>query len=806
MNYSVQGLSDAQVKERQARGQSNAVVFKTGRSYLGILRKNAFTFINIVLFAISVLLVIMGQYGDALVTAGLVLLNVVVGVYQESRAKYKLDRLALQVRAKASVIREGVETTIDPDEIVLDDVLVCRVGDQIMADGRVIAGGPCAVDESNLTGEAERIYKAVGDPVYSGSFCTAGQAFYQAETVGADSQINRLTAAARKFRQEKTPLQRDIDTIIRVLVVLVTLLGLLLGISMLLSGTTTVEYLRILAVVVALVPQGLFVMTTAAYGIGMLRVAGKGALIQEVNAVESTSHVNLLCLDKTGTLTTNRILLGDVIPLDGDRFDKQALLAALGEFAASMGDEDLTLSAILDGIPGEAQEVGEKIPFSSEHKWSALRFAGDGRNINYVLGAPEILAESIASNDEILQQVEIQAGLAQRVLLFTRSHGSDELSGKDDIPRLPTELEPLGLVVFQEQLRADARQTLDHFRDLGVEIKIISGDHPKTVAALAQQAGMNIRGTISGFDLERMEPSNFVKAAEETSIFGRISPHQKERLIQTFRHQGYYTAMIGDGVNDILSLKQARLSVAVQSGAPATRSIADIVLLADRFSALPIALQEGQRIIRGMLDVIRLLLTRTLYVFLLVIATQIARTPFPVTPKHNALIALLTVGIPILAIAVWARVGKPPHGLLRSTLHFVLPAAFTISFLVTGVYLVYLGVTNDVSVARTALTTASIFCGLLLLPFVEPPSEWWVAGDELSGDPRPSLLAFIMLALFALVMVVPTLRGFFELVPLGGRDYLIIAGLAGLWALLQRALWRGLVFERLVGIESNGKK
>jgi cation-transporting ATPase E len=203
-----------------------------------------------------------------------------------------------------------------------------------------------------------------------------------------------------------------------------------------------------------------------------------------------------------------------------------------------------------------------------------------------------------------------------------------------------------------------------------------------------------------------------------------------------------------------------------------------------------------------MLDVIRLLLTRTLYVFLLVVATQIARVPFPVTPKHNALIALLTVGIPILAIAVWARVGKSPSSMLRSTLHFVLPAAFTISFLVTGVYLVYLGVTNDVPLARTALTAASIFCGLLLLPFVEPPNSWWVAGDELSGDPRPSLLAFIMLALFGLVMSVPVLRGFFELVPLGVRDYLIIAGLACLWALLQRMIWRGRVFERLVGMEA----
>lgn len=802
MTSSIQGLSDAQVLDRQARGLSNAVEFKTGRSYLGILRKNAFTFINTVLFAISALLVLMGQVGDALVTAGLVLLNVVVGVYQEGRAKYKLDRLALQVRAKASVIREGVERSIDPDEIVLDDVLICRAGDQILADGRVIGGGPFTIDESNLTGESERIYKGIGDPVYSGSFCTAGSAIYQIEKVGADSTINRLTAAARAFRQEKTPLQRDIDTIIRVLVVLVTLLGVLLGVSLLLSGTTVVEYLRIAAVVVALVPQGLFVMTTAAYGMGMLRVAGKGALIQEVNAVESTSHVDLLCLDKTGTLTTNQILLSDVIPLGEGILDRQALLSILGDFAASMGVENRTFSAILSEIPGIAREVSEEIPFSSEYKWSGLRYAGDGGDTTYVLGAPEILAEEIPSNAEIMQEVESQTALAHRVLLFGRGQGQFELSGGDGTPQLPKKLVPLGLVVFQEELRKDARQTLDHFSDLGVKIKIISGDHPATVAAMARQAGLNYEGILSGLDLEQMDTAQLEEVIEETTVFGRITPQQKERLIEAYRQKGYYTAMIGDGVNDILSLKRARLSVAVQSGAPATRSIADIVLLEDRFSALPVALQEGQRIIRGMLDVIRLLLTRTLYVFLLVVATQIARVPFPVTPKHNALIALLTVGIPILAIAVWARVGKSPSSMLRSTLHFVLPAAFTISFLVTGVYLVYLGVTNDVPLARTALTAASIFCGLLLLPFVEPPNSWWVAGDELSGDPRPSLLAFIMLALFGLVMSVPVLRGFFELVPLGVRDYLIIAGLACLWALLQRMIWRGRVFERLVGMEA----
>ncbi len=797
---SIAGLSDAQVAERRARGLSNAVAFKTGRSYLRILRENVFTFINTMLFAISAVLILMGQVGDALVTAGLVLLNVIMGVYQEARAKYKLDRLALQVQAKASVVREGEERSIDPDEIVIGDVLVCRAGDQILADGRMIGDGDITVDESNLTGESDRIYKQTGDPVYSGSFCTVGYGYYEVEKVGTESMVNQMTAAARTFQREKTPLQRDIDTIIRVLVMLVTLLGALLGVSTLLSGAPMVEYIRIAAVIVALVPQGLFFMTTAAYAMGMLRVAGKGALIQTSNAVESTSHVNLLCLDKTGTLTANRLQLNEVIPLDNANMGEQELLSALADFAASMGMEGNILSAISKAKPGRSRPVSEQVPFSSEYKWSALRYSDDGSNSIYVLGAPEVLSASMTRRDAITQEVNIWTAQALRVLLFASSSEKVSLSLRSKEPHLPDRLQPLGLLVFHEEIRVDATQTLDHFADLGITIKIISGDHPETVGMLAKKVGLNPEKVLAGEDLEGMDAAQFEIAAEQTSVFGRITPKQKERLIETYRQRGYYTAMIGDGVNDILPLKRAHLGIAMQSGAPATRSIADIVLLKDRFSVLPVALREGQRIIRGMMDVIRLLLTRTFYVFLLIIGAQIASAPFPVTPKHNALIALLTVGIPILAIAAWAKAGYQQGSVLRSTLRFVFPAAVTISLVVTSVYLVYFIVTSDAGLARTVLTGTSILCGLLLLPFVEPPNSWWVAGDELSGDPRPSLLAIAMLVLFILVTRVPLLRDFFELVALNWWDYLIITLLAIVWALVQRLVWRRRVFEHLLGI------
>ena len=799
----IQGLSNAEAANRLARGLNNTAAFKSGRSYLGILRKNVFTFINTILFGISALLVVMGQVEDAWVTAGLVLLNVVVGVYQEGLAKYKLDRLALQVRTRATVVRAGIEKIIEPEEIVQGDVLICRAGDQILADGHLVGSKNIAVDESNLTGESERIYKYAGDPVFSGSYCTAGSGYYEVEKIGAESLVNQMTAAARVMQTKKTPLQRAIDGIIRVLVILATLLGVLLGIQTLLSGTPVVEFIRTAAVVVALVPQGLFFMTTASYAMGMLRVAGKGALIQEANAVESTSHANLLCLDKTGTLTTNRLLFCDVVPLDDHHLSREKLLASLGEFAASMGTPDTILSTILSQKPEAPRRVIEEIPFSAEYKWSALRYTQPDQNAVYVLGAPEVLTANIQFKEAITGQVKSWTDQAMRVLLFASSPELASLYKGDGTPQLPNRLDPLGLVIFEEELRVDARQTLDHFAELGVKIKIISGDHPNTVAALAKKVGLNSGKIISGMDLDRMGSSQVEHAAEEASIFGRITPQQKERLVETYRQQGYYTIMIGDGVNDILPIKRAHLGVAMQSGAPATRSIADIVLLGDRFSALPAALEEGQRIVRGMQDVIRLLLTRTCYVFLMIVAAQIARAPFPVTPKHNALIALLTVGIPILAIATWAKAGEQPKSMLHSTLRFVFPAAITISLLVTGVYLMYLMLTKDVEVARTALTGTSILCGLLLLPFVEPPTPWWVAGDELSSDPRPSLLAGVNAALFLLVLSVPSLRDFFELAKLGWQDIVVLGGLAFGWSVIQRWVWRSNLFDRLFKLEDN---
>ncbi|MEJ2737032.1 MAG: HAD-IC family P-type ATPase [Anaerolineae bacterium] len=800
----IMGLSEAQVVARRQQGQGNVVQFHTGRTYLQILRKNAFTFINTVLFSIGVVLVLMGQFGDAVVTAGLVLLNVIVGVYQEGRAKHKLDQIALLTRPKATVIRDGEETSVDPGEIVQGDVLVARPGDQIVVDGDVVGDGRMQVDESLLTGESQRIPKQAGDPVYSGTYCVVGSAHYRAQKVGADSVVNQLTAGARAFRQVKTPLQRDIDFVIRILVILVTQLGILLGLSFLIKGVPVVEWVRVAAVIVAMVPQGLFFMSTVAYAMGAVRVAGKGALIQEANAVESTSHVNLLCLDKTGTLTTNRIQLQDVVPLGGASGGGEAeLKRLLGSYAASATGGTQTTAAILEAYGGQALPLLQEVPFSSERKWSALSF--DDPELPgglYVLGAPEVLRPSLTAGAGLDARVDGWARQGLRVLLFAHHAGRLDPPEAQDPPPLPTGLRPLGLLSFRDELRPEARETLRHFSELGIEPKLISGDNPQTVTALARQVGLtdDVRA-VSGLDLEGMDEAQLGALARETTVFGRITPQQKEKLVDLFRGQGYYVAMIGDGVNDVLSLKKAQVGIAMQSGSQATRGIADIVLLGDSFAALPIAFREGQRIVRGMEDVVRLLLTRTFYVLLLIVATQLVGVPFPITPKHNSILALLTVGIPILAIAAWSRPGAPPKSVIRSTSHFVFPAAFTVSVVALAVYLTYLATIGDVEIARTALTTVTVLCGLVLIPFVEPPTEAWAGGDVLSGDWRPTLLALGMLALYVVITAVPPLRAFFELTPLRAGDYLLIAAGVAIWALLLRLIWRARAVERLLALE-----
>ena len=782
------GLSEAEVNDRKQRGLQNSVSIHAGRSYALILRQHVFTFINVVLFSIAASLVALGRADDAFATLSLVVFNVFVGVFQELRAKRELKSIELLVRPTATVVREGSERTIDPSEVVMNDIVVARSGDQIVVDGEMVSDGPAEVDESLLTGESEAVTKRAGDAVLSGSFCLNGTLVYETAKVGADSFVNRLAMQAKSDVRSKTPLQQEVDQLIRVMLLVIVALGGVVALSLFADDIPLVEAFRIAAVIVALVPQGLFFMTTVSYAMGVVRVSSQKALVQHLNAIESISHVNVLCMDKTGTLTTDAIELEGVHLVEaGVTIGDLKVREILGNYAASSSDRNRTIDAIRQACPGSEQHLHGQVAFSSAHKWSSLQW-NDG---TFVLGAPEVLTPFIDGSEAIENEVTDLVATGRRVLLFGRVPANSGSSKLSDSQSLHEGIEPIAVLSFSESLRGDAKETIERLINLGIEPKFISGDHPRTLQAVCRNLGFdgNLRA-VSGLDIDESDDAAVDRVAADATIFGRITPSQKQALVRAFQRRGDYVAMIGDGINDVLALKQANVGVAMQSGSQATRAVADLVLLDDSFSALPRAFREGQKIVSGMTDVVRLLLVRSSYLVLTIAITQMLGFDFPVTPKHNAILALLTVGLPIVAIAAWARPSNPPASVIKASLRFVYSPAITISVVVLGIYVYYLETSNDVDVARTALTTAGLLCGLILIPFVEPPTRWWVAGDRLSGDWRPTILAFGMLLLFALVLAVPPLREFSELVVLGWLDYLGITVFVMAWAIVQRYLWR----------------
>lgn len=886
----IQGLSEAEVLARRARGQGNYVPLNTTRSYVQILRENVFTFINNVLFGLGVALVLLGRVSDAAVSVLVVLFNVLVSVAQEIRAKRALDRIVLLTRPKATVVREGRERQLDPSEVVLGDVLRVQVGDQIVVDGLVVAGR-MDVDESLLTGESDLITKRAGDHVYSGSFCVTGSALYEGQKVGLQSYANQVTAGARAFRRILTPLQTEVNLVIRVLILVVVYIEILLAASSYFNETPIVESVKMSVVIAGLVPNGLFLAMAVAYSLGALRIARQGALVQQANAVESLSNVDVLCLDKTGTLTSNALRMEEMLPLCASA---QELAQALADYAASTEGGNLTIAAIAGALPGQVRHVGEFVPFASDRKWSALAFDDAERHGVYVLGAPEMLAHALQAGSDLGPELGAWTARGLRVLLLAKGHdahgpalgepgeaaaagagrearlaagqtsatagtggtpaqttlaassaapgngvpfmematqgsrpgenGGQALPALRDAagkPQLPGGLVPLGLVSFSDELRAEAQETLRSFAAAGITLKIISGDNPQAVAAVAHQAGLPEGSRlITGGELEGIPPAELAQLAEDHTIFGRITPLQKQALVKALRSRGHYVAMIGDGVNDVLSLKQANLGIAMQSGSQATRTVADLVLLNDSFASLPQAFSEGQRILNGMQDILKIFLTRVVYVALLILSTGLI-SGFPFEPKQSSLLALLTVGIPTVALAAWAKPGRTTRRhLVRQLIYFVLPAAISISLIALLGYVVLflnafgnlsdaasgmsdaLLVTQAQAIAQTGLTTITVFCGLLLLSFVQPPIKFFVGGDVLSRDWRPTILGAILGGAYLLLLTVPDLQPLFNLTPLTPTELALIALAVVVWMLVLRLTWRLRMLERFISADT----
>jgi cation-transporting ATPase E len=806
------GLTAAQVAEQRRAGATNAPVTGTSRSYAAIVRTHVLSTYTTILFSIGVVLLVLDRPGDALTSVGIGLVNALIGAAQACRAKRKLDRIALLDDAVVQVLRDGAEVDVPAAEVVRGDLVHVRAGTQIVVDGPLVAGHVEA-DESLLTGEPDPVAHGVGETVLSGSHCVAGSGWQRAELVGARSHAGRITVEARTLTTERTPLQRRIDSVVRLTMVLTLALSGTVLAQAVLRGESFLAIVQITAVLVGLAPYGLFFLVAIAYVRGAARIARRGALVQQVNAVESLSHVDVVCTDKTGTLTTGRLTVSEIRPLGGDSPDD--VRAALARYAASATQANLTCIALAAALPGAAWQLRDEIAFTSSLRWSG-QITLDGTA--WVLGAPEVLAPHLVSeiDDEVVAD---RANRGLRVLLLARAtRPGAPLRGGDGRPALPA-LDPVALVVLADELRGEVVESVRRFRDKGVRITVLSGDDPRTVAALASRAGIDAGSPVAGRVLDTLDDDALDELVEHATVYGRVTPEQKERVVDALRRRGHHVAMLGDGVNDARALKRAHVGIAMRSGSPVTRDVADIVLVDDSFAALLPARTEGRRIIDGLSTSMYVFLPRFAVQALIILITAALGLAFPYTPAQVGLTAL-TVGLPALCLTMWARPTAPDPHLLRNLARFVAPVAVVtatfgtlVSVLlhawlpariragamsadelarfenVTGTArsepgFVEAAVTVGAQTGMSAFTTLASF---VLLLFLKPPHRFFAAWTAPVPDRRPAWLAALLTVTFLIVAALPVLSSSFGLAVVPEVFAIAVPAVLGWYAALAAA-------------------
>src|SRR4051794_5520752 len=656
-------------------GEGNRAVSMSSRSYARILRTNVFNLYNSILFTIGAALLVLGRYSDAFISVSIGLLNAVISAAQEIRAKRQLDRLQLLGRAEVQVVRDGQGREVLPEEVVRGDLVRVSPGDQLVVDGPLLQGA-VEVDESLLTGEADAQLRTPGEDLLSGSQCVAGGGLQLARDVGAASYANRLTAEARRATTDSTPLQRQIAFCVRLVMVLVFLMTGAILLQACLEGLSLVRVVQITAVLSGLVPYGLFFLIVLSYTAGAVTSSRRGALVQRVNAVESVSNVDVICTDKTGTLTTGRLTVEEVRPLGAA--DAAEVEVLLGSLARSAGTPNLTTTALAEHLPGRAWDVRDEVPFASALRWSGV--SADGGS--WVLGAPDVLAERLTDPPPDDAVAEL-AGRGLRVLLLGRAvdRGLRDAAGRPALPLLA----PVALVALADELRPEVAESIARLRADGVAVMVLSGDDPRTVAALAARAGLDAGEPVAGPALDALDDDALDRLVSRTTVFGRVAPEQKERIVAALRRQGRYVAMLGDGVNDARALKRAHVGVAMRSGSAVTRDVADIVLVDDSFAALLPAQREGRRIIAGIAVSMHVFLARVATQGIVIIAVTMLGLGFPYSPTQVGL-TLLTVGVPTLFLTFWARPVRPDQQLLANLARFVIPAAVITAGFGTAVY------------------------------------------------------------------------------------------------------------------------
>jgi cation-transporting P-type ATPase E len=783
------GLSGAEVAERVAAGRTNAVDHRTSRTAVEIVRANVFTVFNGLLATLFVLTLATGRWQNSLF-GGVIVANAAIGIIQELRAKRTLDRLAVLNAATARVVRDGLVSEVALGEVVEDDLVELRTGDQVPADGTVARSAGLELDESLLTGESDPVAKLPGDEVRSGAIVVAGQGRFQATGVGANAYATQLAIEARRFTITHSELVAGTNKLLRWISLMMLVVGPVLLWSQFKSKDNVGwqdSVTGTVAALVGMVPEGLVLLTSLAFGLATISLARRQTLVQELPAVEGLARVDVVCLDKTGTLTHGDVEFGHLEVLDDTGRDE--IDEALGLLCRAP-DANATAAAVAAVVAEPTWSQLDTVPFSSARKWSATVTAEHG---SWVLGAPEMVlpAPAAAPSQQARAAAEQRAAAGGRVLLLARSTSPPGGGGGSGEPTLPDELAPVALVVLAERIRADAPNTLRYFTEQGVRLIVISGDSAHTVGAVAAAVGVpGVAGAAEAVDARTLpeDIDELGAVLEQHSAFGRVTPHQKRAVVAALQKRGHVVAMTGDGVNDALALKDADIGVAMGNGSPATRAVAQLVLLDGRFAHLPDVVAEGRRVIANIERAANLFLVKNIYSLVLAIITAVTLAAYPFAPIQLTLISNLTIGIPAFFLALGPNRRRYVPGFLGRVLRFAVPTGTVIA---TAAYVGYrlarlLDSSGGVTGGRTTATIVVLVVSLWTLLVLARPLQGW----------KLALVAVMAGAAATIVAVPPLGHGVFLLSPTPLRVGIALAiGAAG--ALLVELAFRGV--ERLLG-------
>ena len=784
------GLTAQQVNLRLKSGYANTPVNPPSKTVGQIVLSNVFTFFNFIFFLLAFFIILVGSFRD-LMFMPIVIANILIGIVQEIRAKKTIDKLTLLSSPKAVAVREGREYMVDTADLVLDDVAVFSSGNQICADA-IILKGEVQVNESLITGEAKPVSKNAGDRLLSGSFIVAGKCWAQLDAVGADSYASRLTIEAKKHAKKKrSEMMASLNRLIQVIGFVIIPLGFILYYRQTVVAGVQVRQAVVstVAALVGMIPEGLYLLASVALAVSVVRLARYKTLVHELNCIETLARVDVLCVDKTGTITENTMQVQDVVLLDEPVCAEDELYKIMSSFYSAVPDDNATANAMRNYFSEDLPRGTKKvIPFSSATKWSAVTFSNGE---SYVVGAPEFILKD--RYIDLKDEVEAHSGAGYRVLLIASYDGEPDeaLSGK---------ISPIALALVANKIRDTAQDTFNFFKEQGVAIKVISGDNPVTVSIVAQQAGID--GADRYVDASTLTtPQLLEQAAEKYVVFGRVTPDQKRKLVRALKAGGHTVAMTGDGVNDVLALKDADCSIAMASGSDAACHVSQLVLLDSDFASMPKVVLEGRRVINNIERAASLFLVKNIFSFALAIITLFVTMPYPVTPAQLSLVSSLTIGAPAFLLALEPNKNLVSGRFLRNVIKRALPGALTdvILVLLVQAFVAEFSLTMDELSTISAVLMAWV--GLLVLYQVCKPIDW----------KRGTIWAMMAVAV---VFSVTVLGKLFVLSPLSTGAALVFWVLAMLaYPIMRAILWTfhkiGIAAEFIkhsYGSSSPGKK